>query len=192
MDIVERLNDLPKGYHIAIGLLAMMIIGYVDLVTGYELRMELFYLVPISYATWFVGQRVGILFSFMSLVTIVSSDVIAGKKYTQFTTEVWNGAMYFVFYVIVTGLLKLRKILQQRESLIAELESALQTNEKLSGLLPVCANCKNIRNDEAYLKKVKLYIDKHVKAEFSRGFCTDCTAKLFLAKSDQEREKPSC
>ncbi|HUJ17970.1 MAG TPA: hypothetical protein VL197_08245 [Nitrospirota bacterium] len=192
MGILERLSNLPKTYHIAVGLLLVMVIGYVDYVTGFELRMELFYLVPISYVTWFVGQRIGIMFSLISLVTIVFSDIMAGKKYAQFTIEFWNGAMYFAFYIIVTVLLKLRKTLQQRESLIEELDRALNMNEELNSMLPICANCKKVRDDDEYRHKVEFYIDKHAKTTFSQGLCRECSAKLSSPGIDRDEMKPSC
>ena len=179
MYIVEWFRSLSTKYHIIIGLLLTVIIGYIDYVTGYELRMELFYLLPISYVTWFVGQRIGMLFSVLSIFTIVYSDFMAGKKYTSFTIEFWNGAIYFVFYVIVTVLLKLRISLQQRENLIEELDNALRQNEELSGMLPICASCKTFRDDQEYRQKVESYISKHTIAEFSRSLCKECTAKLY-------------
>ena len=147
MEILDWLSDLSKRYHLTIGLLLTMVIGYVDFATGYEFRMELFYLLPISYITWFVGQRIGILFSVLSVITTVYSDIMAGKKYSSHAAEFWNLTLYFVFYVIVTLLLKLRISLQQRENLIEDLDNALRQNEVLSGMLPVCANCKKFRDD---------------------------------------------
>jgi hypothetical protein len=178
MDILEWFSSLRKRYHMIIALLLTMAIGYVDYVTGYELRMELFYLLPISYATWFVGQRFGILFSVLSIITTEYSDILAGKKYTNISVEFLNGAMYFVFYVIVTVLLKLRKTLQQRESLIAELDRSLNQNEELSALLPVCASCKKFRTDQEYRQKVESYISKQGAGECSRSLCKECAAGI--------------
>ncbi len=178
MDILKWFSHIRKRYHIIIALILTMAIGYVDYVTGYELRMELFYLIPISYATWFVGLRIGIVFSFLSIITTVCSDILAGKKYTSFTAEFWSLAIYFVFYVIVTVLLKLRKTLQQRESLIAELDIALNQNEELSALLPICVNCKKFRDDQEYRQKVEAYISKHTDVDSSRSLCKECAAKL--------------
>lgn len=179
MNVLAWFGRLRKRYHILIGLLVTLAIGYVDYVTGYELRMELFYLLPISYATWFVGQRFGIMFSVMAIITTEYSDIMAGKNYTNISIEFWNGAMYFVFYVIVTLLLKLRKTIQQRESLLAELDRALGQNEELSALFPVCANCKKPRNDPEYRQKVELYIREHADEECSRSLCKECAAKLY-------------
>lgn len=177
MDIKEWFSSLPGRYHIIVGLLLTAVIGYVDYVTGYELRMELLYLMPISYVTWFVGQRAGIMFSFLSMITTVYSDIMAGKKFTHFTIEIWNGLMYLVFYVIVTLLLKLQISLQQRENLLEELDNALMQNEELRRLLPVCSRCKKLRDDEEYRQKVESYIGQYSKAEFSHGLCTECAAK---------------
>ncbi len=177
MNILEWLNGLKRRYHIVIGLLVTAAIGYFDYATGYELRMELFYLVPISQVTWFVGQRTGILFSFLSIVTIACSDILAGKKYAHFTTELWNGAMYFVFYLVVILLLKLRKTMQQRESLIEELDETLKQNEELSAMLPVCSNCKSFRDDPEYRQQVESYMSRHVRPEFSRSLCKACSGR---------------
>jgi K+-sensing histidine kinase KdpD len=177
MNMLEWFTSLRKRYHIIIALVLTMAIGYVDYVTGYELKMELFYLLPISYATWFVGQRMGILFSVLSIITTEYSDIMAGKQYTHMSIEFWNGAMYLVFYVIVTLLLKLRKTLQQRESLLAELDQALGQNEELSALLPVCANCKKFRDDEEYRKKAESYIREHTDLDCSRSLCKECAVK---------------
>lgn len=176
--MLEWFNSLRKRYHMIIALVLTMAIGYVDYVTGYEFRMELFYLLPISYATWFVGQRFGILFSVLAIVTTEYSDIMAGKNFTNISVEFWNGAVYFVFYVIVTVLLKLRKTIQQRESLLAELDRSLGQNEELSALLPVCANCKKFRNDEEYRQKVESYIREHTDVDCSRSLCKECAAKL--------------
>ena len=178
MNILAWFSNLPGKYHRIIGLVSMMVIGYVDYVTGYELRMELFYLLPISYATWFIGQRIGILFSILSIVTIACSDIMAGKQYASFTIEFWNGAIYLVFYVIVTMLLKLRISLQQRENLIEELDNALRQNEELSGMLPICPSCNKFRDDREYRQEVESYISKHTKTEFGHSLCKDCSIRL--------------
>ncbi len=177
MNVLTWLGRLSRNYHFAIGLLLTVLLGTIDYRTGYEFRMELFYLVPISYVTWFCGGRYGILFSILSVITIVYSDVMAGKKYTQFAVEFWNGATYLLFYLIVTVLLKLRKTVQQRESLLDDLDRALRQNEVLGGLLPVCAHCKKFRDDPEYRQQVTSYVSRHVNPELLRGVCRECASK---------------
>jgi hypothetical protein len=49
----------------------------------------------------------------------------------------------------------------------------------LSGLLPICANCKKIRDDQGYWNQVEVYVGSHSEATFSHGICPDCFKKLY-------------
>jgi hypothetical protein len=67
----------------------------------------------------------------------------------------------------------------ERERLIVERESALDQVKRLSGLLPICASCKKIRDDGGYWQDVAVYIREHSEAEFSHGICPDCMESLY-------------
>ena len=60
-----------------------------------------------------------------------------------------------------------------------ELEKAANEIQILSGLLPICASCKKIRNSEGYWNEIEHYIEKHSDAQFSHGICEDCMKKLY-------------
>jgi hypothetical protein len=66
---------------------------------------------------------------------------------------------------------------QERELLISELQEALANVKTLGGLLPICASCKKIRDDEGYWSQVEQYIGKHTDAKFTHGICPDCAKK---------------
>lgn len=68
---------------------------------------------------------------------------------------------------------------REREKLLLELEEAMNKVKLLSGLLPVCASCKNIRNEIGHWQKIEQYITEHSEAEFSHAICPDCTHKLY-------------
>ena len=67
----------------------------------------------------------------------------------------------------------------EREKLILELQEALKKVKLLSGLIPVCASCKKIRNDEGYWEQIEIYIRDHSEADFSHGICPDCAKQLY-------------
>jgi hypothetical protein len=67
----------------------------------------------------------------------------------------------------------------ERERLIQELQTALARVKLLSGLLPICANCKKIRDDQGYWKQVESYVESHSEATFSHGICPECLHKLY-------------
>ena len=60
-----------------------------------------------------------------------------------------------------------------------ELEQALVEVKRLQGILPICANCKKIRDDTGYWQQIEAYISDHSEAEFSHGICSDCAKKLY-------------
>ncbi len=55
-----------------------------------------------------------------------------------------------------------------------ELEDALTRVKQLRGLLPICAYCKKIRNDQNYWQQVECYVAEHSEAQFSHGICPEC------------------
>jgi PAS domain S-box-containing protein len=71
----------------------------------------------------------------------------------------------------------------ERENLIAELKEALTNVKTLSGLLPICAHCKKIRDDTGYWNQIESYISRYSGAEFTHGICPDCR-KVFFPEFD--------
>lgn len=67
---------------------------------------------------------------------------------------------------------------EEREKLLEELQNALENIKTLRGLLPICAYCKRIRNDQGYWEQVESYIKTHSLADFTHGICPDCMKKL--------------
>ena len=60
-----------------------------------------------------------------------------------------------------------------------ELEEALSQVKTLSGMLPICASCKKIRNDQGYWEQIEQYIGEHSEAVFTHGICPDCVKRLY-------------
>ncbi|NWJ47992.1 MAG: PAS domain-containing protein [Chloroflexi bacterium] len=71
------------------------------------------------------------------------------------------------------------QIEHEREHLIAELREALEQIKLLSGLLPICASCKNIRDDQGYWHQVETYLEDNSDMRFSHGICPNCMQKLY-------------
>ena len=66
-----------------------------------------------------------------------------------------------------------------RDKFIQKLQETLYRVKTLSGLLPICAHCKNIRDDRGYWRRIEAYIRDHSEAEFSHGICPKCAKKLY-------------
>jgi response regulator RpfG family c-di-GMP phosphodiesterase len=60
---------------------------------------------------------------------------------------------------------------------VTELQQALSRVRVLSGLLPICAYCKRIRDDKDYWTQIEHYLSVHSDARFSHGICPECLVK---------------
>ncbi|MBC8277829.1 MAG: hypothetical protein H8E46_06330 [FCB group bacterium] len=60
-----------------------------------------------------------------------------------------------------------------------ELHESLEKVKLLTGMLPICANCKKVRDDQGYWLQVEEYITDHSEAQFSHGICPDCLKELY-------------
>ncbi len=84
-------------------------------------------------------------------------------------------------YIVASGIdiTALKKVEAERERLIDQLQEALAKVKTLKGLLPICASCKKIRDDQGYWRMVEDYIHSHSDAEFSHSLCPECAKKLY-------------
>ena len=72
---------------------------------------------------------------------------------------------------------------------IIELQEALGNVQTLSGLMPICAKCKKIRDDKGYWNQIEKYIEKHSEAVFSHGLCPVCMEEVYKDKPWYEKWK---
>lgn len=97
--------------------------------------------------------------------------------------EAYRGTIKYnqrdLFYSVIHDVTKRRRREAEREELIAQLQDALAEIKTLSGLLPICANCKKIRDDKGYWQQIEEYIGDHSDAKFSHSICPECMAKLY-------------
>ena len=66
-----------------------------------------------------------------------------------------------------------------------DLQNALAEIKTLKGFIPICANCKKIRDDEGYWQQIEQYIQERSEAEFSHSICPDCLKELYPEIADR-------
>jgi len=59
------------------------------------------------------------------------------------------------------------------------LQRALEEIDTLSGLLPLCASCHSVRDDEGYWAQLEAYVQEHTRAQFTHTICPDCAAEIY-------------
>lgn len=82
-------------------------------------------------------------------------------------------------FSVVHDITERMKAEEDRDRLISELKQAATEIKTLRGIIPVCAGCKKIRDDEGGWNQMEEYVSKHSHATFSHGFCPDCLAKQY-------------
>lgn len=78
---------------------------------------------------------------------------------------------------------------KERDRVIQELQQALTEVKTLRGLLPICSNCKSIRDDKGYWKGIERYIQEHSLVQFSHSICPECATKLYPEYKIYDTEK---
>ena len=128
----------------------------------------------------------GIVFSAGIMVIMIMPNMFNGYLYGQVVIS-----RFFITFSIITlisfGLESSRhayhKLLDEKNQALTrekdELEKAVQKIKTLSGLIPICSNCKKVRKDDGYWEQVEIYIQQHSNANFTHGLCPDCLKSLY-------------
>jgi hypothetical protein len=152
-----------------------------------------------------LGAKLG---NFMSLLLLLMACTvfIFGGKVSFFTSYSIDLIIRFIpayvsVHLIALFMEKLREIVQNRlktsnislervvgelekrdrekEILIHDLQETMKEIRILQGILPICVNCKKIRNDAGYWEQVEKYIQDRSEAQFSHGICPECAQQLY-------------
>jgi hypothetical protein len=149
------------------------------------------------------GRDVGLIFAIMDSTSISSHQTLFGSLAVIISIIIIILVIFFSKYVgnIEGNLIKThnnlndeieerkkaeKQLEEHRDRLddmvqerTAELEAALGRVQLLSGLLPICASCKKIRDDTGYWNQIEIYIRDHSEADFTHGICPECAKKLY-------------
>lgn len=102
--------------------------------------------------------------------TLVSIEVSASRT-------IYHGQHVSLAYL--RDITERKQIEEDRKRLIVELQDALSKVKTLSGLLPICASCKKVRNDKGDWEQIESYLRDRSEANFSHGICPECAQKLY-------------
>jgi hypothetical protein len=102
--------------------------------------------------------------------------------------------MFALLWSLIAALLlsttfRLRQNFQQRLKLVEQLQEALAKVKTLSGFLPICGHCKQVRNDEGYWCQLETYIRDNSDAEFSHTVCPKCVEFHYPEIFERLKEK---
>ncbi len=123
----------------------------------------------------FLGTVVDITDNFTSL----NQYIIIGDTEGEAILEKIIGYL-FGFASLAYGIrLWIPKVLELHDRREKEITDASKRIKKLNGLLPICSNCKKVRDDSGYWDQIETYISLHSEAEFSHSICPCCVKNLY-------------
>src|SRR3712207_4720613 len=91
----------PSAEVVAIGVAVALLVGAVDVATGYQMAFSSFYLLPISAVAWFATRRGALLLALLSVATWVAADLLAGARYDTWWIPWWNASVRFSVFATV-------------------------------------------------------------------------------------------
>ncbi|WP_243303925.1 PAS domain S-box protein [Geothrix oryzisoli] len=94
------------------------------------------------------------------------------------------------FQGVTRDITERRRLEVERERLIQNLTQALADVKQLSGMLPICSNCKKVRDDHGYWSQIETYLSEHTEATFTHGVCPEC-AQAFREDIQARRTQKS-
>ncbi len=116
--MIAFLEKQSKLLKISFGFSSIGIVGLLDLWTGYEIDLSLFYVLPVSFLAWFFIQPMGLAAAAASATVWLWADVASGHLYSLSWVSIWNSLIRLAFFAIIVLLLaSLRKAVEQERAL---------------------------------------------------------------------------
>ena len=172
----------PRAYLLAaLGVgIAWTLRWWVDPLWGERQPYGIFFLAELA-LVYFVGARPFVL---AVLASVLLGDwFFVAPRHSLWIADRVNQVNTGCFVLLSVALLflarRVRRAKEEREGLLRELQEALANVKALSGLLPICAQCKNIRDDKGYWNQIEIYIRERSEAQFTHGICPECARKLY-------------
>lgn len=128
----------------------------------------------------------GILFVF----ALEDTSIVTSHYSTAFQIRIT--AVYIISVILATLFEELRRRIhdnlrqsnQEKELAIEKLNKSIEEINTLQGIIPICLNCKRIRDDDGYWQAVEEYFVHKTEAQFSHALCPDCATKLYPEYTD--------
>jgi diguanylate cyclase (GGDEF)-like protein len=122
--LTKYLENQSKFVLITLGLLLLLLIAGIDALISPDVSLSIFYLIPISFTTWYLGEAAGIWISIASAIAwFIANEVIGQSTHSHPGIPYWNAAVRFGFYLVTTYLLSELRSSRDREKKLARTDS---------------------------------------------------------------------
>jgi len=174
-EFCRQVKNTPALSHIPVILLTQLSTPH-DIIKGLESGADNFIIKPYNEEQLLVDIQYILANRGLRHETLPETalDVIfRGQKYAITSSRFQIIDLLFSTY---EAAMQKQKELEQKNQVLQE---ALETIKVLEGFIPICANCKKVRNDEGFWQQVEVYIESHSQATITHGICPDCMKELY-------------
>ncbi len=135
----QRSGGLPKPVVAVLAFAVVLLVGFLDYLTGRDLALSAFYLIPVCWAAWLAGRWIGFLLALSGAAIWFIADSMSGLVYAHPLIPYWNALMLLVFFLVVVHLLtafqttvrSLEETVQQRTAALSALEAEIKERKRL-------------------------------------------------------------
>ena len=121
------------------------------------------------------GLTAGLMLAALSAATWLTGDPLTGSPFTAGWIGSWNAGIRLAsFAAMALATARLRALGEGERELTRHLRQSLAEVRTLSGLPPICARCKKIRDDQGYWQRIADYLSHHTDATFTHGLRRSC------------------
>jgi len=184
----QRIRESLAGAGLAWGLGAAVLLRYLP--TAYVvLILAVFAAFVAGGATTLVSDTFGFrLFSLCLLIPLALGMLLLSRD-RLYLVSAFLILSFAVFMSVMNA--EAHRALVDHLRTSAALQDALANVKTLSGLLPICASCKKIRDDQGYWSQIEVFVREHSDAEFSHSLCPDCIHRLYPELSEAPESQSS-
>ena len=186
---LKKFNVHKSLYYMVMILLGSFYLYNVAIGAGKGTAIYWIYSFPLVFLFFFgIKEGAAVSLTFMFILGIIVLNPFRQSMYVYSLEE----GLRFLISLLLVSLIAFgleasrekygRMLTANRSRLLEEkqnLEKALKEIKTLSGLVPICSNCKKIRDDEGYWQQVDVYIRNHSTVDFSHSICPDCIQLLY-------------
>lgn len=144
--------------------------------TGNLLRNPFYLLLATAITIFIAEMSVMILLPYLPFLTSFQKAILDA---TSLLLIVFPTLYFFFFRPLRLQIDQRHRAEAEKDALILRLRKTLNEVKTLQGIIPICASCKKIRDDQGYWHQVESYVSTHSNALFSHGICPQCADKLY-------------
>lgn len=168
-----------KFIAIVMSLLFWWALAWIDLAMGLKVRFGPAYGIPVLLITWNLGRGWGVLSAFFTAVLWHGMQMVVLQEYSITFYRYWDLFSGLLSFSAVALAVSWTRGLYARETLLnSELKQALEKVKTLEGMLPICAWCRKVRDEQGLWEQIEMYVSKHSETTWTHGICPECEKKF--------------